>query len=123
MVSIPVSHGELIDKIIILELKSKYIKQKNKLINVHNELLILQEIYKNIDVGNVIEEIRKLRRVNLLLWKIEDKLRWKEKVKVFDGEFILLARSVYKLNDQRSQLKKTINIHTHSCIIEEKTYN
>ncbi len=117
----PISLGELIDKITILEIKESKLKN-NKVNNVINELNQLKIILNKLDF--VIEEnlIDKLREVNKNLWEIEDLIRLKEKEGVFDNEFIKLARAVYKNNDQRSNIKRNINIIYKSDIIEEKSY-
>lgn len=123
MIEAPISYGELFDKITILELKCRKIKQKNKLVNVSIELQYLIKLRDAIQFDLPDKEIIKLKYVNTLLWYIEDKIRKKEKTKCFDYEFIKLARSVYKLNDERARLKRTINIIMKSSIVEEKTYN
>ena len=117
----PISLGELIDKITILEIKESKLKN-NKVNNVINELNQLKTILNNLDF--VIEEnlVDKLREVNKNLWEIEDLIRLKEKEGIFDNEFIKLARAVYKNNDQRSDIKRNINIIYKSDIIEEKSY-
>ena len=117
----PISLGELIDKITILEIKEFKLKN-NKVNNVINELNQLKTILNNLDF--VIEEnlIDKLREVNKNLWEIEDLIRLKEKEEIFDDEFIKLARAVYKNNDERSNIKRNINIIYKSDIIEEKSY-
>ena len=117
----PISLGELIDKITILEIKESKLKN-NKVNNVINELNQLKTILNNLDF--VIEEnlIDKLREVNKNLWEIEDLIRLREKEGIFDNEFIKLARAVYKNNDQRSNIKRDINIIYKSDIIEEKSY-
>ena len=117
----PISLGELIDKITILEIKEFKLKN-NKVNNVINELNQLKTILNNLDF--VIEEnlIDQLREVNKNLWEIEDLIRLKEKEEIFDDEFIKLARAVYKNNDERSNIKRNINIIYKSDIIEEKSY-
>ena len=120
-VAVPISLGELIDKITILEIK-EYKLEKNKAKNVINELNQLTIILNNLNF--VIEEklIDNLREVNKKLWEIEDLIRLKEKENNFDDEFIKLARAVYKNNDERSKIKRNINIIYKSDIIEEKSY-
>tara|TARA_S200000501_G_C20658678_1_gene670854 strand:- start:218 stop:592 length:375 start_codon:yes stop_codon:yes gene_type:complete len=120
-VAVPISLGELIDKITILEIK-EYKLDKNKANNVINELNQLTIILNNLNF--VIEEklIDNLREVNKKLWEIEDLIRLKEKENNFDDEFIKLARAVYKNNDERSKIKRNINIIYKSDIIEEKSY-
>tara|TARA_B100001063_G_C16432008_1_gene389312 strand:+ start:215 stop:595 length:381 start_codon:yes stop_codon:yes gene_type:complete len=124
-VSIPVSVGELADKITILEIKSKKIKNKDSLYEVKKELALLMNIFtkKKIDINKIKSEFDKLRKINKKLWIIEDKKRNYEKIKKFDEKFIELARNVYKLNDQRATAKLNINKITKSDIIEIKSYN
>ena len=121
IINSPISIGELIDKITILEIK-EYKLENNKAKNVINELNQLTIILNNLNF--VIEEklIDNLREVNKKLWEIEDLIRLKEKENNFDDEFIKLARAVYKNNDERSKIKRNINIIYKSDIIEEKSY-
>ena len=117
----PVSLGELIDKITILEIKQIHMTGI-KLKNVDKELKMLKNIIqvKNIEID--IDLINDLKEVNSNLWKIEDNIRLKESNQEFDKEFIELARSVYKENDKRATIKKEINQKFHSDLIEEKSY-
>ena len=117
----PISIGELIDKITILEIKEKNMTGE-KLENVKKELDYLLVIAKqsNINLNN--PNVDKLRSINKELWNIEDEIRKKELQKSFEESFINLARSVYIKNDTRSFLKKTINIEHGSDLIEEKSY-
>ena len=119
MLKIPVSTGEIIDKITILEIKQVKIKDNDKLKNVNRELEYLNKL---IDASSVATLKIKLMNVNLQLWNIEDRIRLKEKNKEFDEEFIELARSVYITNDERAAVKKQINILTNSELVEEKSY-
>ena len=123
-INIPVSVGELIDKITILEIKSIKIKDKNKLSAVKKELDLLNKIFKKKKIQRRIisRDYKKLKEVNLKLWNIEDLKRKYEKQKKFDSKFIKLARNVYLLNDKRAKYKSNINILTHSEIIEVKSY-
>jgi predicted nucleic acid-binding Zn-ribbon protein len=116
-IQIPVSVGELIDKITILEIKSLFTDDKY----VERELNELRKIKDTLKVS-LIEHTERLREVNQKLWKIEDKIRKLEKEQRFDSEFIELARSVYILNDERSKVKKEINEITNSTIREVKVY-
>jgi hypothetical protein len=120
---VPVSVGELFDKITILEIKQKFLTDQNKLDNVKKELDLLLSISSSIDQSSIKENISQLKDVNTSLWHIEESKRDKERQKVFDAEFIKLARSVYIQNDQRAEIKKQINILTNSTIIEEKSYS
>ena len=120
----PVSPGEVIDKITILQIKYEKINNKNKLKNIKNELnlllpLINKKKYETLEIQNL---MKNLKKVNHALWNIEDNIREKENFKEFDNEFIELARSVYKTNDKRAEIKKKINLLTKSDIIEEKSY-
>jgi len=123
-VMIPVSRGELFDRITILEIKSRRIEDSAKLANVNGELAELNASAEQCgkldgEVGGLID---RLRGVNLQLWDIEDDIRIHGRDKKFDGRFIELARSVYVTNDERAKLKKEINLTTGSGIIEEKSY-
>ena len=118
-----ISNGEILDKFSILELKKNKISDTNKLKNIENEILHLKIIYSNIiNKYNIFNLYNELRQINELLWNIEDSIRLKEHKKEFDKEFIELARSVYKTNDKRADIKKQINYISSSKIIEEKSY-
>ena len=125
LIKIPVSVGELVDKITILEIKRKIIKDKKKLINIKNELEFLNDILKKkVKLDNLIKkEISSLKKINMKLWNIEDGKRNCEKNKNFGKKFLLLARNVYIYNDKRAKIKLNINMLTGSKIIEEKSYN
>tara|TARA_B110000858_G_scaffold197869_1_gene261230 strand:- start:952 stop:1338 length:387 start_codon:yes stop_codon:yes gene_type:complete len=125
LIKIPVSVGELADKITILEIKKIKIKEKNKLVSIDNELYQLKKIIKskNILTSVIIAEIVKLKKLNLRLWNIEDSKRKYEKNGNFDEKFVKLARNVYLLNDKRAHVKLNINKLTNSNIIEIKSYN
>ena len=118
MPQVDISIGELIDKISILEIKSTKIEDKKKLTNVEKELKLLKDIAPEIDDKYHTE----LSIVNIRLWEVEDELRVKESKEEFDDEFIALARSVYKLNDERARIKYRINIKYNSELVEEKSY-
>ena len=121
IIHVPISIGELIDKITILEIKKDKLENL-KLKNILNELSFLRAV---LDKNSIIipdEIFLQLKSINLTLWDIEDKIRIKEKNKEFDNEFIELARSVYLNNDRRSETKKELNIMFNSEIIEEKSY-
>lgn len=121
-VKIPVSIGELLDKISILKIKKHKISDKEKLYHVQQELDLLSKQLDDFDNDIVINYIQALLDVNTLLWNIEDNIRNKEKNKEFDEEFIELARSVYINNDKRAKIKQQINIETKSDIVEVKSY-
>lgn len=120
----PISIGEIIDKITILEIKAQRIKDPEMLKNVNSELELLSEILAN--AGTLSEEVSRiigeLKVVNKKLWDIEDGKRECERLKNFSYDFVELARSAYLTNDRRSQLKKKINEKTGSDLIEEKLY-
>ena len=117
----PVSLGELIDKITILEIKQKHMTGI-KLNNVTKELKLLKCILKSKNIKIDVSLSNHLQEINNILWEIEDRIRIKERTQQFDKEFIQLARSVYKENDKRASLKKEINLMYNSDIIEEKYY-
>lgn len=120
----PVSWGELIDKITILEIKADEIDDPAAVAHVRDELRLLQEIEgeAHAAAGELLELKNALKAVNLALWRIEDDIRDKEREKIFDGAFIELARSVYQRNDERARLKRRINEVTGSRIVEQKSY-
>ncbi len=120
-VLIPVSIGELVDKITILEIKRQHMED-TKLINVDKELKTLKQVLSKLKVKIDTNIINKLRVVNNKLWNIEDQIRIKEKNNIFDEEFIELARLVYLENDQRFSIKQNINKMYKSRFIEEKSY-
>jgi hypothetical protein len=121
---IPISWGELIDKITILEIKQLNIKSLNAQLNIEKELGYLNAIVKdNEGLAEFVKEIKKqLLNVNMQLWQVEDDIRSKELKQEFDTVFIGLARSVYILNDDRAKLKKQINKLLNSELTEEKSY-
>ena len=123
--SVPVSWGELLDKITILEIKSERLTSEGALANVRHELEQLSSFAGkakelNPDIARLKSE---LKQINETLWKIEDDIREKEAVKCFDAEFIHLARAVYRTNDARGRLKQQINALLKSAINEEKQYS
>ena len=121
IINVPISVGELIDKITILEIKKDKLKNL-KLKNILKELSFLRAVLEKNSIFIPDEIYFQLKSINLKLWDIEDKIRIKEKNKEFDNEFIELARSVYLNNDRRSETKKELNIMFNSEIIEEKSY-
>jgi hypothetical protein len=121
---VPISAGELIDKITILEIKSQRIRDTTKLANVRTELALLTDMWRAsrwaaADVGT---DWAALRAVNERLWVIEDQIRDKERSAQFDRDFIELARAVYITNDERAAIKKRINTALGSALVEEKSY-
>jgi len=121
---VPVSPGELLDKITILRIKSARMNDAVKLANVRLELELLERTWHDsgADESLVVADIAALQHVNESLWDIEDRIRDKELAQAFDGEFIELARAVYVTNDERATLKKSINTTLGSRIVEEKSY-
>lgn len=121
---IPISPGELLDKITILEIKSERIESAEKKANVNNELSMLNKVWDDAvsEDSDIISMRKELKSINEALWDIEDDIRDEERDKRFTEKFIELARSVYVTNDQRADVKKRINIHLKSDIVEEKSY-
>ena len=119
-----ISAGELIDKITILEIKKEKISNKEKLIEVHKELVSLNETLKKSinDESKILSFKNDLKNINLKLWDIEDGKRSAEKNNQFDEKFIQLARNVYKFNDERAKIKLAINNALGSNIKEVKSY-
>ena len=121
---VPVSVGEVLDKITILQIKLAHISDANKRVNIQNELdallpLVAGDGFTTTEMQGLMAE---LKSVNEALWDIEDDIREKEAAKSFDAEFIKLARAVYVTNDKRAEIKKQINLATGSALIEEKSY-
>ena len=122
---VPISPGELIDKITILEIKSARMTDAAKLHNVRTELTLLNETWsaseysRKADIG---AEWSGLRDVNGQLWDIEDEIRDQERASQFGARFIELARAVYVTNDERAALKRRINDKLGSALVEEKSY-
>jgi len=124
LIQTPVSYGELIDKITILEIKSRRITDAAKLANVRNELDMLNATWAGSSASqtDIADERARLLAVNEALWDIEDRIRLKERAQAFDAEFIELARSVYFRNDERAAFKREINQKLGSELVEEKSY-
>jgi len=123
-IKVPISPGELLDKITILRIKSQRMSDPQKLRNVRLELEALQGIWSSSAFAAVdIEaDVQALLTVNERLWVIEDDIRDKERAQAFDAEFIRLARAVYVENDERAAIKRRINAKLGSTIVEEKSY-
>ena len=121
---IPISVGELVDKISILKIKKKKILNKAKQTNIIKELNFLEKIYKSNFTKNKKIKLyeKELIKINKNLWEIEDQIRNCESKKNFNEIFINLARAVYLNNDKRAIVKKKINLLTKSRIVEEKLY-
>src|SRR6202171_3744277 len=123
-IKVPISPGELLDKITILRIKSQRLSDPAKVSNVRLELRALEEIWSASAHAkiNIEADISALSRVNERLWVIEDNIRDKERAQAFDAEFIRLARAVYFENDERAAIKRRINTALGSKIVEEKSY-
>lgn len=122
---VPTSIGELIDKITILSIKREKILDEAKRANVLTELDRLMERAMEHKIDHLLAsaEGNRLREVNLALWEVEDDIRAHEKQADFGPSFIALARSVYRLNDERSRLKRAMNIAAGSLLVEEKSFD
>lgn len=120
----PVSVGEFLDKLSILEIKSERIRDPEKLKNVRNELTLLRKVWTHSSFAraDIEAEYQCLRSINEQLWDIEDRIRLKEAAKSFDQEFIDLARAVYVVNDRRAASKRRLNQALGSELVEEKSY-
>jgi Family of unknown function (DUF6165) len=123
-IKVPISPGELLDKITILRIKSKRMSDAKKLANVRLELDELEKTWaaSAYSKTNIDADIGALHAVNEKLWVIEDDIRDKERAQAFDAEFIRLARAVYFDNDERAAIKRRINVTLGSGLIEEKSY-
>lgn len=124
LLTIPISPGEMLDKITILEIKSERISDQSKLSNVRKELFLLREQWsKHVEEDEALTKMRhQLSAINQKLWNIEDDIRIEERNKRFGERFVELARLVYITNDERAETKKNINLYLNSEIVEEKSY-
>jgi hypothetical protein len=123
-IRVPISPGELIDKLTILEIKSERMSDPKKLGNVRLELELLEETWRASEYGHtdVGADRQALKQINEKLWEIEDEIRDKERAQAFDARFVELARAVYFTNDERARIKRRINDRLGSKIVEEKSY-
>jgi hypothetical protein len=123
-IRVPISPGELLDKITILRIKSTRMSDPEKLANVRMELQSLEETWRGSPYAKpgIEADVNALLEVNERLWVIEDDIRDKERAQAFDAEFIRLARAVYFENDERAAIKRRINLKLGSSIVEEKSY-
>jgi len=121
---VPLSPGELLDKITILRIKAARMTDATKVQNVRLELSLLENTWRDSGCADfdVAADERALQSVNEKLWVVEDRLREKEAARAFDTEFIELARTVYIANDERAAIKKRVNLQLGSRIVEEKSY-
>ena len=124
VMNVPVSFGEVLDKITILEIKSERIDDPAKLENIRRELDALNRVWNSTlsDPDRVHEQRRQLKAINEELWEIEDAIREQEAAGDFGERFIELARSVYITNDKRAAVKKEVNLALGSTLVEEKSY-
>jgi hypothetical protein len=123
MIEVPVSWGELVDKITILQIKSDRMKDETKLRNVRKELTLLTDrLGTNAGNAEVSRLTKALYDVNAALWDIEDDIRDCENAGDFSDKFVSLARSVYITNDKRAELKREVNLALGSGLVEEKSY-
>jgi hypothetical protein len=123
-IKVPISPGELLDKITILRIKAQRMSDPQKLANVRRELHSLEDTWGSSEYAqaDIDSDVDALLKVNERLWVIEDDIREKERAKGFDAEFIRLARAVYFENDERAAIKRHINLKLGSTIVEEKSY-
>ena len=124
LINVPVSFGEVVDKITILEIKSERIQDPDKVANVRRELELIERTWTDAIEGkaDVSDARARLKGVNEELWEIEDEIRVRESQKDFGDRFVELARSVYVTNDRRADIKKEINLALGSELVEEKSY-
>ncbi len=123
-IQIPISPGELLDKITILQIKSERIDDPVKVANVRTELDMLNSVWnRTVETDETLTALTaELKKVNEALWEIEDDIRDEERNSRFGERFIELARAVYVTNDQRADAKRRVNLHLNSSIVEEKSY-
>jgi hypothetical protein len=122
--NIEVSHGEIVDKLTILQIKRENITNPEKLVNINKEYdYLITIVEKDLGISTESSDYLELLSVNRELWVIEDDIREKERAKEFDSVFIQLARDVYYTNDRRAELKKNINLKYSSGFVEEKSYS
>ena len=123
IINVSISLGELVDKVSILLIKEKKINDKHKLVLIRNELSLLKKTLEKFINNNEIDTyLTNLIEINTKLWNIENSIRECERKKIFDQDFVDLARSVYINNDQRSEIKNKINKEFDSNIVEVKSY-
>jgi hypothetical protein len=118
----PISLGELIDKITILELKIESLQDQAQR-NANQELLGLTAVLEALQFSSELDLVDQLKAINRSLWEIEDEIRGLEKLQSFKARFVYVARAIYRVNDQRASLKRVINTRHGSALIEEKSYS
>jgi hypothetical protein len=118
----PISLGELIDKITILELKVESLQDQAQR-NAKQELLGLTAVLEALQFSIELDLVDQLKAINRSLWELEDEIRGLEKLQSFDARFVHVARAIYRVNDQRAALKRVINTRYGSALIEEKSYS
>jgi hypothetical protein len=125
MLNIPISPGEFLDKLTILEIKRERMADAAKLVHVRRELELLHAMWASSCLARieVLTLVTELKQINETLWEIEDRIRMKELTEMFDKEFIELARSVYRTNDRRAAIKRALNVMLNSELMEEKSYD
>ena len=120
---IPVSWGEVIDKLAILEIKTQRLSARDALANVAKELSFLRDVAREVrDIREIETLALRLKDINASLWDAEEKVREKERAGVFDQDFITTARSIYAGNEERAKIKREINRALDSGLVEEKNY-
>jgi hypothetical protein len=122
VIRVEISIGDLVDRVSILSIKREKIRNLQKRKHIEKEFKLLLKKMHRIGIIEDSTEFMKLRNVNLRLWDIENRIRMKESKEEFDNEFIQLARSVYRQNDERAELKRVINSTYQSTLVEEKEY-
>jgi hypothetical protein len=124
LLNVQTAPGEFLDRLTILEIKAERIRDAAKLANVKRELDLLRATWAESPLSkrDVARLIAELKAVNQTLWEIEDRIRHKEAERVFDADFVELARSVYRTNDRRAAIKRELNLALGSEILEEKSY-
>jgi hypothetical protein len=124
MLNIQISPGEFLDKLTILEIKRERMADPAKLVHVRRELELLYTVWASsrLATSDVLTLVAEIKKINETLWDVEDRMRGKEQMEMFDQEFVALARSVYQANDRRSAIKRTLNVLLNSELMEEKSY-
>ena len=124
LLNVQTAPGEFLDRLTILDIKAERIADPAKLANVRRELEMMRKTWaaSPLSERDIWNRVAELKRVNESLWEIEDKIREKEAARAFDEGFIELARSVYRTNDRRAEIKRELNISLGSAILDEKSY-